>query len=172
MHGLPSSTETGTPRQAPHPSQASFTVQAFPSEHSVPPAAGVCETPLDGLQLSIVHGLPSSMGTGVCTHPDPDHESVVHALLSLQSQVQGPHVRSVRQTWDGLSQPVSLHCRVLPVVQIPWDRVSTTVRTGVSKAIPPRQPVRSRTNGLFHAPANGDTLPIVMAHNFASARFH
>lgn len=45
--------------------QISVPLHALPSPHEVPAATGVCETPLDGLQASVVQGLWSSTATWV-----------------------------------------------------------------------------------------------------------
>ncbi len=63
----------------------------------------------------------------------PDHVSVVQGFPSSHcEQTHGPHVRSERHTWFAAAQFMMRQVRVLPVVQIPCDRVSTNVRTGVS----------------------------------------
>jgi hypothetical protein len=74
VQGLPSVVGTGLPTQVPEV-HWSFAVQALPSEHEVPFAAGVWTGPLDGLHESAVQGLPSSTMTGV---------PGVHAPAALQ----------------------------------------------------------------------------------------
>src|SRR5262245_26003210 len=92
----------------------SVPLQTFASAHDVPLATGECWQPVAGLQLSLLHGFPSSQsgavpgmqvpdvhvstplqsllsahevpfGTGECRQPaKASHVSAVHALPSLQ----------------------------------------------------------------------------------------
>ena len=71
VHTFPSSRTGGVPAvQVPAALHVSAPLQAFPSEHDVPPATGVWVTPVAALHASIVQGFPSSMtgGAPVATH--------------------------------------------------------------------------------------------------------
>jgi hypothetical protein len=116
VHTLPSSQGRGVPATQTPPLHVSPTVHALPSSHAL--LAFVFTQPSVGLQLSIVHGLPSSQLTagppahvpplqrspdvhwssslhdtvfGVCVQPVADaHESVVHTWPSSQSGAGPP----------------------------------------------------------------------------------
>jgi hypothetical protein len=69
VQGFPSSTGTGAPGwHDPAPSHIPRLWHGSPSEHDVPAAAGTCETPKRGSQLSTVQGFPSSTGAGGFWH--------------------------------------------------------------------------------------------------------
>src|SRR5437879_2922618 len=78
----------GVPTHAPA-AQVSPEVQGFPSSHGR--VLGVLTQPVAGLQVSVVHRLPSlQLGGGPPTHTPPAHASaVVQALPSLQGSVFG-----------------------------------------------------------------------------------
>jgi hypothetical protein len=87
VHTLPSSIGSGVPAvHVPEPLHVSAPLQTFPSEHDEPAGAGVWLTPVAGLQLSVVHGFPSSTTGGVPATQVPValHVSApLHALPSL-----------------------------------------------------------------------------------------
>lgn len=71
MHGVaPGQLMTLLPTQTP-PWHASVCVQGLPSLHAI--VLFVCTQPVAGLQLSVVHGLPSSQEIGVVMHAPPVH---------------------------------------------------------------------------------------------------
>jgi hypothetical protein len=86
VHGFPSSTFGAAPAEhVPAALHVSAPLHAFPSEHDVPAASGVCTTPVAGEQLSAVHGFPSStFGAAPAEHvPAALHVSApLHALPS------------------------------------------------------------------------------------------
>ena len=89
VQGLPSSVATGVPAaQAPLALQVSAPLQAFPSEQLVPVLTGVCVTaPVEVLHASVVHGLLSSVATGVPATQAPAELQVsvpLHAFPSEQ----------------------------------------------------------------------------------------
>lgn len=94
---------------------------------------------MTGSHVSVVQELLSSTGTDAYRQVVPVQVSVVQALLSLQSHVHAPQLRSGRQTWTGLAHPVSLHWRVLPVVQMPCESASITVSADASTDPPVRK---------------------------------
>lgn len=71
--------------QDPDALHVSAPLHAFASEQLVPAATGVCETPLDGSQASVVQGFVSSTAIGVpLVHTPAWHVSAcVQALPSL-----------------------------------------------------------------------------------------
>jgi hypothetical protein len=87
VHGLLSLQVTAVPPTQVPPEQASPTVQAFPSLHVA--VLLTCSHPVDGLQLSSVHGLLSLQVTPVPgTHAPAEQASpVVHALPSSHAAV-------------------------------------------------------------------------------------
>jgi hypothetical protein len=86
VHGLPSSTTGGVPKiQTALALHVSAPLQALPSLHDVPAATGVWLTPVEGLQASVVHRLPSSTATAEPAVQVPDWQvsEAVQALPSL-----------------------------------------------------------------------------------------
>jgi hypothetical protein len=83
VHGFPSSILGPVPAtQVPVALQVSVPLHALPSEHDVPVATGVWNTPV-ALHPSVVHGLPSDVCTGAPPHaPDVHWSLVVHASPS------------------------------------------------------------------------------------------
>ena len=80
----------------------------------------VCTQPVPGVQLSVVHGLPSSQDTGVLTHVPPEqvpdawwHRSVtVHELVVFWQLPVALHAWQVPQPVAGaLQQNPSVHDR-------------------------------------------------------------
>ncbi len=83
VHGLPSLTTGGAPVwHWPAALQLSEPLQALPSEQLVPAASGVCTGPVEGLQESVVQGLPS-LKTGAV--PAAQLPLAVHASAPLQA---------------------------------------------------------------------------------------
>jgi hypothetical protein len=90
VHGFPSLRGGGVPgKHVPVPSQISSPLQMLPSLQDAPAVEGTWVTPVDGSQLSTVHGLPSSSFGGVrpphvadaVQVPEPRHGFVaVHAV--------------------------------------------------------------------------------------------
>jgi hypothetical protein len=74
------------PVHTPEVLHASFTVHAFPSSQALPAVRACVTTPVDVLQASTVHWLPSSTATAAPTHrPEALHTSpTVHAFPSSQ----------------------------------------------------------------------------------------
>src|SRR6185295_14316953 len=83
VHGFESSVLTGVPACGKPPKQASPSVHALPSSYG-PSATAVWNTPDAGKQPSVVHGLESSVLTGVpaCGKPPKRAAPSVHALPS------------------------------------------------------------------------------------------
>jgi hypothetical protein len=83
-------------------------VQALLSLHVVPLGAAVCTQPVVGLQVSTVHGLPSSQSVGLVPPqlPDVQVSPVVQALLSLQLvPLSGPQTPLVLHDWQSFGLP-------------------------------------------------------------------
>ena len=87
VHGFPSSQLRGVPSRQMPPRQASFNVQKEPSSHGVVSGLAGCVQALPA-QTSVVHGFPSSVHEpvrGVKTQPLVGLQvSIVHSLPSLQ----------------------------------------------------------------------------------------
>ena len=64
VHAFPSSQTSGVPGVHVPAWHVSVPLQKLPSGHGVPSARSVCWQPVAGVQVSRVHGLPSSHGPG------------------------------------------------------------------------------------------------------------
>ena len=95
VHRLPSSQVCAAPGTQTPALHASFWVHTLPSLHAA--ALAVATQPLAGLQLSVVHGLPSLQVTAVpdaqvpALHPSP----LVQALLSSQAALLAAEAQPV-----------------------------------------------------------------------------
>src|SRR5215470_9406801 len=71
--------------------QAPCALQTSPAPHEEPAGLGVCVTPFVALQVSVVHGLPSSTLTGVpgVQLADAQDSSPLQLLASEQGVVTG-----------------------------------------------------------------------------------
>jgi len=102
---------SGVPvRQVPVALQTSEPLQTFPSEQLVPVATATCVTPVWGLQPSVVHGLASSVATGLPTVHVPDWQvsSAVHALPSLH-ELPFAFTGLEQRPLEPLHEPTSWH---------------------------------------------------------------
>jgi hypothetical protein len=91
VHGLPSSSAGAVPAlQVPVELQVSLPLQALPSEHEVPVATGWCLTPAVASQLSVVHGLPSSVTGAVPGEQVPTPLQVSAPLQTFASAQDVP----------------------------------------------------------------------------------
>ena len=111
MHAFPSTQSSGVPAwHVPSP-QTSPAVQAFPSLHGAVLLATL--HPVAGLQVSVVHALPSSQLIAVPWHvPPPQKSSDVQALPSSQATAllewTHPKAESQESSVQGLSSSQSL----------------------------------------------------------------
>jgi len=113
VHGSPSSQLRGVPSRQMPPRQASFNVQKEPSSHGVVSGLAGCVQARPA-QTSSVHGLPSSVhepARGVKTQPLVGLQvSMVHSLPSLQmSGLPGWQVAAASQTSPTVHGLLSLH---------------------------------------------------------------
>ncbi len=109
MQALPSSQETDAPLVQEPPLQTSPLVQALPSSHAF--VFGLGMQPTLGLQVSVVHALPSSQLMLVPVHVAPPEQwsLLVHRLPSLQevdvgSKTSVGHVVAVPSHTSCMSQ--------------------------------------------------------------------
>jgi hypothetical protein len=91
VHGLPSSTTTGTPDvQWPPVSQVSRPLQAFASSQKVETVTAMWMAPVAGLHASMVQGLPSSSVGGVPATQEPAALHVSSPLQASPSEHDAP----------------------------------------------------------------------------------
>jgi len=149
-HSAPLGTHVTAPPPPHEPAlQTSPVVQALPSLHG-PSKAGNTQ-PNDGLQPSLVHGLPSVQTSAAppAQAPPPQVSASVHALPSLQGAVfaallhpLGPHASSVHglpssQLAAGPGvQPLALH--VSPTVQVLPSLQAAPTFTVLLQPLPPQ----------------------------------
>lgn len=96
VQALPSSRDGGAPAlHTPEALQVSAPLQKFPSAQVTPAATGSWRTPVAGLQLSVVHGLPSSTVGGVPAAQDADALQVSEPLQRFPSEQAVPGVTGV-----------------------------------------------------------------------------
>jgi hypothetical protein len=128
VHGLPSLHSKGVPPTQAPAAQVSPCVQALPSLHGAP--LGVLTQPDDGLQASLVHGLPSSHATAAPPPQAPPAQNSPE-VQGFESS-HGAALLVVVQP-DSLSQPSSvqglpsLHASAGPPTQLPAKQLSSVV---------------------------------------------
>jgi len=89
VHAFPSSQTSGVPGVHVPAWHVSVPLQKLPSGHGAPSARGVCWQPVAGVQVSRVHGLPSSHGPGAVmtlrasSRPAPETLSNPRARTSI-----------------------------------------------------------------------------------------
>jgi hypothetical protein len=116
------------PTQAPA-EQVSPVVHAFPSSQAL--ALFVCAQPLVGLQESVVHALPSSqLGADPPTHaPLAQVSPVVHAFPSLQASELFVKTQPLSDAHESVVQALlSLQTRGAPDRQTPSTQASSVVQ--------------------------------------------
>ena len=135
VHGFASSTTGGAPEvHDPVALHVSAPLHALPSLHDVPVATGVCMTPVDGAQASVVQGLPSSTTGGVPGVHVADALHVSAPLQALPSPQEVPAATGVCVTpVEGLQASVvqglwSSTATWAPGVQVPAWQVSVWVQ--------------------------------------------
>jgi len=117
---------TGVPGvQVPIALQISLPLQALPSAQDVPTVTGVCAMPVTGSQLSVVHGLPSSIEGGVPARQVPEALQVSAPLQTLASAQDVPAETGVCLTpvtgsqLSAVQGLLSLTDRGVPAMQVP-----------------------------------------------------
>ena len=163
VHEFPSSNTGGVPGvQAPLALQASLPLQTLPSAQDVPVETGVCVTPLTESQASVVHGLPSSVVSGVpgIQEPDPLHVSAPLQILASAQDVPASTALCVTPlTESQLSEVQGLPSS--NVGGVPRTQVPPALQVSLPlQALPSEQGVPTAT-GLCATPVTGSQLSAV-----------
>src|SRR3989442_537182 len=159
---FPSSQLRAVPAEQTPNWQVSVPLHTFPSLHEVPLGTGAYTHPVGGLQLSAVHGLPSSHLRGLPLQTPPEQVSpVVQALPSLQALplifTGFEHVPVL-----GSQVPTTLHWS--EAVQTTWLLPLHTPLWQVSvcvQALPSLQALPLAFAGFEHVPVAGLQVPEV-----------
>ena len=131
VHALPSLQDTvgsiAVPLQAPA-AHASLLVHALPSSQAS--VFGAYRQPVAGLQLSVVHKLPSLQTSAVPRQEPPLHVSPwLHALPTLQAEVLLVNTQApvAKLQLSVVQELLSLHTVAAPAAQAPLAHASPTV---------------------------------------------
>ena len=161
VHGLPSSSTGGIPAaQVPAALHVSLPLHAFPSEHELPAATGECAIPVAGSQLSVVHGLLSSIAGAVPAIQVPEPLQTSLPLQTLASAQEVPVAAGVCVTPATESQLSDVHGLLSstgtaePGVQVPAWQASPAVHALLSLHSVPLGAM-----GLEQAPVLGSQVP-------------
>jgi hypothetical protein len=152
----------GVPTQRPF-WQASFCVHTLLSEHALPFCAAECaHAPVCGLQLSVVHGLPSLQLTGAPAAQRPAWQ-VSAPLQALPSEHEVPsasgacaHVPVAGLQLSAVHTLPSSQLSGVPAAHTPFWQVSAPLQ-----ALPSEHEVPLPTAACTHAPVCGLQLSLV-----------
>jgi hypothetical protein len=134
VHTFPSLQLSGVPAVHTPLWQISLPLQTLPSAQEVPLATGVVVQPNVGLQLSVVHGLPSLQARGVPAVHTPLWQVSAPSQTSASGQGVPLSTAALAQPVVGLQPSVvhglpSLQSRAVPAAHAPPWQISTPLQT-------------------------------------------
>jgi hypothetical protein len=172
VHGLPSLQVSGVPAVQVPAWQVSLPLHRLPSVHDVPLGREGCWHPVTGLQLSVVHALPSLQTRGVPPAQKPlwQVSSPLQTLPSVHDEPSASAVCWQPATGSQLSvvhEFESPQARGAPAVHEPLWQVSLPLQT-----LPSAHDEPFGRAGLLHAPPEHTSLVqgLPSAHSAATAQ--